>query len=631
MTLQETTFGISRLTAPAILIMLIPYPAWAEDEPESLETLVVTASRLDTPASELSSSTAVISRDWIELRNTATAADTLRQVPGMHIVQQGGRGGITSIYLRGGDPNFTAVLIDGVKVNDPTNAHGGSYDLAKLDLAGIGRIEVVRGPMSPIYGSDALAGVVNVISQIGQSGAEITAEAGSAGYVSTDLSAGAKLGVFEAGLAVQYDREDGAGYEGKGLIGRFSANLSEQTQAGMAFRFHRTESASFPDDSGGASLAVIRETEKKAGEEFHLRLSFDHTLTGAWHLSFAGSRYQRTEYVTSPGIAPGIFDGVPPSYTNTTFTRDQIVGSVGVNRGSVLSLLAGAEWQREDGTSEGVLDLGFPLSSDFHLERNTLSAFTEIGFRHGPIALQGGLRSDHPDAIADKTTARGGVAFRFPDGLTEIRANWGQGFKAPGFFGLAHPIVGNPSLRSESGASVDFMVTRRLPNQKGEFGISIFRNEYEDLVDFDAATFSIVNRSSVVTQGAEFAIELALGDRATLRSHATFTDAEIRDSEAQLSGRPEWRGGAIFEWEVSGNWRLATSVLVLSEAYASSIPTGGVFLDGYTRLDLALTWRPRADLTLRLAVDNLLDASYEEAVGFPAAGIRGRIGVSRRF
>ena len=97
------------------------------------------------------------------------------------------------------------------------------------------------------------------------------------------------------------------------------------------------------------------------------------------------------------------------------------------------------------------------------------------------------------------------------------------------------------------------------------------------------------------------------------------------------SGRPAWRGGAVLAWEVSGNWRLATSVLVLGEAYASSIPTGGVFLDGYARIDLALTWQPRANLTLRFAVDNVLDAAYQEAVGFPGAGIRGRIGASHRF
>jgi len=150
-------------------------------------------------------------------------------------------------------------------------------------------------------------------------------------------------------------------------------------------------------------------------------------------------------------------------------------------------------------------------------------------------------------------------------------------------------------------------------------------------VDFDSEIFRIVNRSSVLTQGVEFIVRTALGERANFRAHVTFTDSEILDSDAFLRERPKWRGGAVIDWEFSETLRLVTSALVLGEAYASSIATGGVFLDGHTRIDLALSWQPQDRLTVQIGIDNLLDASYQEAVGFPANGVTARVGIKYHF
>ena len=607
----------------------------AEEGTAMLETLIVTASRLDSSADELTPSIEIISSERINSRNTSSVTELLRQVAGSNIIQQGGRGGITSILLRGGEPNFTVVLIDGVKVNDPTNTRGGSYDFSNLDLAGIERIEVVRGPMSAVYGSDALAGVINIITGHDASLAEFAFEVGSYGYASANASVGGQRGEVAAGFELHVLRDDGdvegASYEGWGTTGRLTTRFSDRTQVGLRLRYQRSESTSFPEDSGGPRIAVIRDVDEKAIEESHLRVFLEHEFAGNWEFDIAGIHFQRQETSTSPGIVPGVFNGVPPNFADTEFSRNQVVTSVRMNGDGGLSFLAGAEWQREDGESSGVLDIGFPLSSSFDLKRDTLSAFSEISMSRGPLVLQGGLRWDNPDEIASETSARVGALYKLTDQKSEIRANWGQGFKAPSFFALAHPLVGNPALTSERATSIDFNLTRRLGDSGGKMGISIFKNEFEDLVDFDPELFRTLNRSNVITQGAELAIDLPLKSNLNLHGHLTYTDTEIVDSDAQLRGRPKWRGGAVVDWKMHDKWNLVTSVLILDEFYESSIPTGGLFLDGYTRFDAALAYRPREDLVVRLAVENLLDENYEEAVGFPATGIRGRIGIKYGF
>ncbi len=619
----------------SVLSVILATGLGAEGEDESLETMVVSASRLESSAGELTPSIEVISRDQIEGRNPTSVTELLRQVAGGNIIQQGGRGGVTSILLRGGEPNFTVVLIDGVKVNDPTNTRGGSYDFGNLEIGGIERIEVVRGPMSALYGSDAMAGVVNIVTRDDVTGAEIGIEVGSNGYASANASAGGALGNFSAGIKLNFLNDEGevegADYEGWGMTGRVTAGQSGATEVGLAFRYHHSESTAFPEDSGGPRLAVFREIDRRKAEEAHIRVSLDHAIASGWKFSVAGSVYQRNKTTGSPGIAPGVFNGVPPNSTDTEFSRRQIVSSIRSDGNTGLSLLAGVEWQEEIGESRGVLLIGFPLSSDFNLERDTVSAFSEIRIKRGPILLQGVVRWDDPNGIGGKATGRIGALYRFSDGLTEIRANWGQGFKAPSFFALAHPLVGNPDLLSETASSVDFNLKRRIGDSKGELGMSVFRNKYEDLVDFDAELFRSVNRSKVVTQGAEFAIDLPLNDYLNLRGHLTYLETEVTDSDAQLRGRPEWRGGAVIDWEIHPRWRLATSILVLDRFYESSIPTGGMFLGGYVRIDTALNFEIRDNFRVRFAVDNLLDQEYEEAVGFPASGIRGRIGVSFGF
>lgn len=599
------------------------------------DTVVITASRLDRSADDLSQSIEIMTRADIERLWAASATEALRQIPGTNVIQQGGRGGVSSILLRGGEPNFTVVLIDGVQVNDPTNTRGGSYDIGSLEQAQIGRVETIFGAMSPVYGSDALSGVVNFLTRGAESGSDVAVEVGTQGYGSANGFYGGALGNVDVGVGAYYTDDDGdvegASYEAGGLNGKFGAEFGSTGTALLSLGFQTTDRSSFPEDSGGPDLAVIRDVDTSETDEGRIGLDVGYVFAERWKTDFWASWYTREEDASSPGIAPGALDGVPPNAAKTDFDRSQLRATVGSDFPANVSALAGVEWQNENGKSAGVIDFGIPIPTDFELDRDTVSAFVEASIDVGNLTLNGGLRRDDPDQIKSVTTGRVGLLYRFANGRTELRANWGEGFKAPSFFALAHPIVGNPDLKSETGDNVDLGIKQYFDAGNSSFEFVIFRNEYEDLIDFDANLFTNVNRDEVVTKGAETAVDIAVSPQLAIRAHLTYLDTDVKGSDTTLRGRPEWRGGAVVDWEFLAGWRWVTSALALDDFYESSVPTGGVWLDGYVRVDTSVTWQATEALSVGLAIDNLFDEDYQEAVGFPAAGARGRLGARYRF
>src|SRR3954469_7513200 len=194
---------MKNLSAPALvcgLLFLLPRAAGAQNA----EHVIVTATRLGDE--DTRPNVSVIDAARIAARNPASAVDLLRDLPGLFVQQSGGRGSVVSLFTRGAKPNFTLVLLDGVKANDPTNTRGGSYDFSTLDLNDIERIEFVRGPASAVYGSDAVGGVINIISRRGGDtlDAGLQAEGGSFGYVRAAGHVGGPIGNATGNIGLSY-------------------------------------------------------------------------------------------------------------------------------------------------------------------------------------------------------------------------------------------------------------------------------------------------------------------------------------------------------------------------------------------------------------------------------------------
>jgi len=634
---------ISFILIPAFALSTATWAAQAQTPEATVETLVVTGTRLETAPSSMPSHITVLDRATIERRNKSSVLELLREVDGIQVTQYGGRGGLTSVFLQGAEPNFTVVLLDGVKVNDPNNSRGGSFNFANLNLAEIERIEVLRGPQSSIYGSDALAGVINIVSRTPADAREasIALEGGaddllrSSVHVSTPLGERLRL---SATLSASEEGEAVAGNDYENRAATLRLRRSGRVSYDVSARWFEAESEAFPEDSGGPELAVLAALDERDNEQASLSAGIDFQATERVSLNLLASYLDQEEQLDSPGIAPGVLAPVPPNTSDAELERLNLTAFAVFNAAATLTLTGGVDYQEEDGSQTGSVELfpGFSLPTDFDLQRDVLGWFTEA--RYAPaeaLLLSAALRHDDPDTADAETTLRLGAQWQ--QGAARLYATWGEAFKLPSFFALGHGLVGNPDLKPETSegwqAGIDYEV-----NDTWQVGITAFANDYEDLIDFDFNLFTNVNRTEVETSGVEASTEL-LFDAWRIGAHLTYIEATgvvqqagpLLDEAGEMCGSLDWRGGVNVTWSPVERVDLHLAWLHVGETFDSSIPTGPLTLRSYDRLDVSATWQVSDQLQLWLAADNAADASFEESVGFPAVGARARLGLRMRF
>lgn len=619
----------------AALALLVSMPLSAQVR----EEVLVTGTRLAAPEQLFPGAGTVIDAAEISARNDATVLDLLREVPGVQ-VSQPGPGGVPQVFIRGGEPNFTIFLLDGIRVNDLNNTRGGSFDLASLNLGDIERIEIVRGPQSSIYGSDGLAGVINIISKRGgrRLAAVAEAEGGGDDYRRGQVGVSGPLGAgsfsLQAGHRDDGEPTSGSTYETSTVGGQLRLVPRDDLRVNFYGRYADSEGTSFPEDSGGPERAALRDLDTRSGEDLSVGGDFDWRLGDVWSVQGLASWYERQDKADSPGVAPGVRDPVPPNGSANDLERLNASLRTTAELAQALRLTVGADYLHEDGESLGYLEFapGMRIPADYALDRSVVGAFGEIRFNASDSTiLQASVRHDEPDEVSGETTWKAGALYLFHGGASRLRLNAGTGFKLPSFFALGHPLVGNPDLRPEKSRSIDAGITRVLGEDAAAVGVTLFAVEYEDLIDFDPETFTNVNRSKVTSVGFELEASASVNDTLDARAHLTYTDLDVKDADRNLLQRPQWRGGAGLRWTPRERWLVDLAWLHVGGAYDSSIPTGEVRLDAWNRVDLNVQWRATPRLRLALAVDNLLDADYEEAVGFPASGIRPRFTIGYGF
>lgn len=608
----------------------------AESAP-SLEPVVVTGTLNPATISRTPASVTVITREQIEERNASSVAEILQQVPGLYVDQPASRGGVTSVYIRGGDPNFTLVLIDGVKVNDPTNSRGGSFDFSTLSPDNIERIEIVRDPMSSLYGSDALSGVINIITKKGEGKPEAFAEGSLGRYGQYSFLGGVSGGgeFYNYSLSGSYlddgGQVEGSSFKSPSFTGRLGLLNNRNFEINSTVRYSHIESSSFPDDSGGPEFAVIRSVDRNNIDQLLLGVDLTHEVLPWWEYRLELAYYNNKEKLSSPGVAPGIRDpfGIPPTSSDNDFKRydANLVNTFTVAKG--ITLAAGFEAEIEDGESNGEIMLGAPVPTSFALTRYILSPYAEIQFSavENLYAVIGG-RLDFPEGFNDAFSPRAGLTYKIAPTDTTLRANWGKGFKLPSFFSLSSPIVGNPDLVPEKSESIDVGVSQRVWGGRAGAQVNLYYNRFKNLIDFDEGPPPIlVNRSRVTVKGFEIIGDINPWDPLTVSGSVTYADSDIEGTGEELRNRPKWFGGFSVEFRPEESLVMVLDAVFTGDVHDSSIPTGDVVLDPYTVLDFTATWTPTRNVRVFLAVENLLNAEYEQFVGFPAPGISPRAGL----
>lgn len=610
-------------------------PLYAQQPQEQVqEQLIVTGTYSPLTATQVSSTVSVIDRATITQLNKTNLADVLQTVPGVLVERQGGPGGLTVASIRGGESNYTVVMIDGVALNDPGNTRGGAFDLGNINVDSIERIEIVRGPQSAIYGADALAGVINIITLQPQKGHQqmLSYTTGDESYEQIGLGLSGRTEQLDYSVQLR-TRDSGEPVEGSEAEDnevnlRFGWRPNVAHYVSLSYRYFDGERSSYPEQSGGPLYALSPDLDFTDYTDESAALTWQYQITEFWKSQVQATRYQREEDYTSPGIPP--YMAVPGSGSQTEFTRDQVswINTLG-QQGKFWANL-GLEQRKEEGDSVGYLDMGFLLPTDFSLKRTTDSGFIDLNAQvNERLLLQGSVRYDDPENFDSETSTKVGLRFSLTDRLT-LRSSFGEGYKLPSFFSLGHPLVGNPDLQPEKAESWDIGVEWQINDQLFT-GVDYFDNAYRDAIDFDSELFTNVNRDRVDASGVEWQAHWqSLDGRVGIRTHATYTDIDVKDSVSILTGRPQARAGATVNWRVNDQWNTLLDYQWVDEQFASSQHTGNaVFakLDDYHRVDVNLFWNINEVVKANFTVENLLDEDYQTAIGFPAPGLLWRVGL----
>ena len=625
----------------ALALACVSLPATTQAQSESGNTVVVTGTRLPVSASGLAQSVTVIDQAEIQRAQPARLEDLLARVSGAYVDQAGATGGFASFYMRGAENSHLLILLDGVKLNDPTTTRGSTYDLSAIDVSQIERIEVLRGPASAVYGGEALAGVVHIITKrrIG-TGMTGSAQVAVGGDHHRKLSATLGLGGDTVSAQLGAGRTEEGSLEAGGRLRLNSVNAALRFTPGGTleaelFASHtERRSDAFPDDSGGPRLAVNRALTRRESTDLVYGARLGWGDASRVRVAALLSVFDRTEQGDNAFVDAGLRNPVPPFLSDTDLKRTNLVVSATHQYAPGTSIVAGLEHQREDGTLRSLGDffgLGSPQNLEFALKRKTDSVFAEGRLALGSgVAVQLGLRHDKVQGMDAQTTPHLGAVWDLPGGATTLKASFGKGFKPPSFFALGFPIGGNLALRPERSKNIEAALVHRFDNQGSSLQVSVYRIDYRDLVDFDGNTFQNINRGRIVVRGIEPELKWRLADRWRLQVGATLLDIQEKDGLQPLRNRPETRAVATLNWQIDDTRAAFVSVQHTGKFLDRSNPTGDIRLSGYTVVDAGYTM-PLGPLKLKIALDNVLGENYEQFVGFPAQGRRLRAELRAAF
>ena len=656
----------ARITVAVLLAVATSATAAQAQQPDTfrLKEIVVTATKLPLPRSATTAVVTVLSGDSLRRQGVRTVADALRLTASAALAQNGGPGAITSLFLRGGESDYVQVLIDGVRVNNP----GGVFDFANLTLDNIDRIEIVRGPVSVLYGSDAVTGVVQVFTRrAASSSLRLHVNGGTGQRLVPDSLPAARYGAtnlaFDAGtqwgaLGVTA----GAGHSKTGGIyafnnqyrnttGSLRAELRSASGSELSWTARYTRSRyHYPTDGNGR---LVDRNQQRETEAFTTGLNAGTRLGSKLELSArTGVNHSDERYDDEPDT-PTDRAGVFTSHSKGRLRRSFIDLTTHYRPSERSVITAGGELERQEDRNRYDSDSEFgPFSSRFGKERTNRAAYAQLVQSIGALVVNGGARLDDNDRFGTFTTYRVGAAVQVLP-LIRLRIAAGSAFKEPTFFeNYAEGFTkGNPTLQPEHSRTLEAGIEQTLPNAAGSIQLTLFRQRFRDLIQYVPTEFgstdpNYLNVAAARADGAEAEWQLTPVERLGIAGSLTLLKTEVltagTDDPAftegkQLLRRPELQGSLMVSYRFNrvladARW---THLGRRSDLDFSTFPFGRVTLPSYDRLDIGtsvngtLVGQPALQFTAR--IENLLDERYEEILNFPARGRSLWLGLEARI
>lgn len=605
----------SILLSTAALASVFAAPALAADETTQLDEVVVTATRIlaivaDTPGAR------VIDGGTIEQRGAIFAADILADVPGLSVTRTGAFGGVAQVRMRGATPGKTLVLVDGAPVNDAAEPNG-AYDFSSFELADIARIEVLSGPQSSLWGSDAIGGVISFTTRE-IDGVRAEAEAGSFDTVRGRLSAGVASeayavsayvsrfdtdGVSAADEADGNPEADGFRSTTLGAKGRYAFSDTVKVDGAVRWNESHADLDGFP--APDYALADTDDTQDSEQWSGFARLSA--VALGLNHqFSVSASDIDRTSY--SDGFG-------------STFTGDR----------------QAYRWQADGKTRDVNYAFGVErneasaaLSSGLSRDLAITSVFGVAQYEVGALNLTGGLRYDDTDDFGSETTGRISAAYELAGGFI-LSGAYGTGFKAPTVSQAVCDYCYAPlpwaELRPETADSVEAALGWASSDGRFDGRATLYRLNVEDQITYTAGQY--INVAKTRSEGFELEGHALLGAGFDLTLAYAWTDAEDRTTGLRLLRVPEHAGSATLGW--TGD-RLSGALTVRAEGDQDD--SGGfstVAREGFVTANLNAAYALTDKVTLTARIENLADEHYQQVFGYGEPGRSGYVGIRLRY
>jgi vitamin B12 transporter len=638
-------------------------------------SVVVTAEAEPVLRPESTAPTDVLTREVMDQRQAVSTPDLLQFSPGFTFGRTGPNGGTASLFLDGGNSNFTKVLVDGAPINPP----GGAVDFSILTLDNVDKVEIVRGAESALYGTDAVSGVVQLFSHRGATRVPSVTLFGEGGSYANGRGGGqvsGLLGAFDYSGAASYLQTGGQGpnddFLNRALTGNFGYAFSDTNHFRLTLR-NNTSDAGIPGQTVFEPPSLHQQYDQ---ELFSASAQWDFVSGDHWHYQLAGAESythqhsfnpEQSFYISGPGsICPQTNPDAVPTTQFCDYTYDDIfnynrAGFSGQTTYILRNFAATAGYQYE------VENGSISYLAQTHVRRNNQAGFFDFRYLpHPRLSLDVGVRAEDNGNFGTRVVPRAGasLALRYGRGFwgdTRYRAFYGQGIKEPRFdqtYGTDPCDPGNPSLKPEGSKNWSTGIDQKLANDRIKVSADYFSNRFYDIVSFTycypggpcpitppsgcpSGFGSFFNTDLARARGTNIAVEARATKWLFVTGNYTYDDSLIIKSPNasdpslipgnRLARRPPNSGSITF----NGAFRRFNATFA---GYFTGQRTDSDFLGlgytrdpGYARFDIAANYNLTRGLAFTARATNLFDKQYQDALGYPALGRDYRFGLRYQF